>query len=418
MNRFVLYGRSIDAEFLGNFANADSKINVVYVERGDYFRAAKPDLLCNIGWTVQSTGGVRGLYIRYASDSERPCELLLNGKLVQKYAAFEGTHSAKAIDWRYQATVELSCGGNKLELQSMGGTPNIYEIAVGSTPHAEIPSVDGYYDMLHAERSPDVSRRSLVVSPNRFAGLVDAARGALRDHDTMTKLQSIAGLVVAAVGADSANGQAHIPWGGPLNGQRVRQYVFDRLMRIGIDAIIETGTYLGTSTAFFARQGVPVFTCESQERYFASAIAHLSGYSNIEMHLEDSRRFLARMATEDRNSFEYPFFYLDAHWYDDVPLSEEIRIIRSRWKNFVIMVDDFEVPGTDYGYDRYPNGLELSLEYLKREAVDLQGAAIMFPTAMASAETGMRRGTLVLTSECIYLEKLRGERALYRHEMD
>jgi hypothetical protein len=45
------------------------------------------------------------------------------------------------------------------------------------------------------------------------------------------------------------------------------------------------------------------------------------------------------------------FFYLDAHCGWEAPLVEELKIIFTKWTEAVVMVDDFQVPGTDYVYD-------------------------------------------------------------------
>jgi hypothetical protein len=39
-----------------------------------------------------------------------------------------------------------------------------------------------------------------------------------------------------------------------------------------------------------------------------------------------------------------PLFYLDAHWYDYWPLQDEVKTI-SKLSQFVILADDFKVPG-------------------------------------------------------------------------
>ena len=97
-----------------------------------------------------------------------------------------------------------------------------------------------------------------------------------------------------------------------------------------------------------------------------------------------------------------------------MPLADEINIIRRRWPRFMIMVDDFQVPAAGYYFDRYPSGLELTLDYLVREGVDLASMAVLFPTATSSAETSVRRGTLVLTSPELYEQSLSKERLLFR----
>jgi hypothetical protein len=50
------------------------------------------------------------------------------------------------------------------------------------------------------------------------------------------------------------------------------------------------------------------------------------------------------------------FFYLDAHWYDDV-LAEEFDLIAEHWARYVVMIDDFVVPhDPGYEYDTYAAG--------------------------------------------------------------
>ena len=50
------------------------------------------------------------------------------------------------------------------------------------------------------------------------------------------------------------------------------------------------------------------------------------------------------------------FFFLDAHGREHLPLREELEIILTHWREAIVMIDDFEVPGTDYGYDDYGPG--------------------------------------------------------------
>ena len=47
------------------------------------------------------------------------------------------------------------------------------------------------------------------------------------------------------------------------------------------------------------------------------------------------------------------------------PLRDELEIIFNSWSNSVVMVDDFQVPGTEYGYDDYGPGRVLNITYLE-----------------------------------------------------
>ncbi len=254
-----------------------------------------------------------------------------------------------------------------------------------------------------------------MVRPCEFRGLVDTARTVVTDPAAYSQLNRVVARVLTATRWDSENGFSRVAWGGgPMNGQRFRQKIFNRLMGLDVDAIVETGTYIGSSTAFFARQGVPVFTCELQEKYLGRAAAHLTEYPNVTMHLDDSRSFLRQLAADPAFRFQRPLFYLDAHWEEDLPLAEEIQIIIQRWPSFVIMVDDFQVPGTDYAYDSYSNGLELTLAYLERECVPLEDFAVLFPTLGPEAETGAKCGTLILLPPALYEQRMSADRTVFR----
>jgi hypothetical protein len=55
-------------------------------------------------------------------------------------------------------------------------------------------------------------------------------------------------------------------WGGPFNGQVFRRRIFDALRDMNFAAILETGTYLGTSAEYFEATGLPVFTVEGNPK--------------------------------------------------------------------------------------------------------------------------------------------------------
>src|SRR5690242_14042837 len=61
-------------------------------------------------------------------------------------------------------------------------------------------------------------------------------------------------------------------WGGPMNGQAGRvKLCRDLLASMQPAAIVETGTYRGTTTKFFAEFGVPVHTVDMDPRLHAFA---------------------------------------------------------------------------------------------------------------------------------------------------
>jgi hypothetical protein len=91
------------------------------------------------------------------------------------------------------------------------------------------------------------------------------------------------------------------------------------------------------------------------------------------------------------------FFYLDAHWEGDLPLQEEIEIIVKRFPEFLIMVDDFAVSGdSGYGFDDYGPGKMLALRDFPFHGD--RRTSVYFPTCSSEAETGSKRGCVVLAA--------------------
>ena len=113
------------------------------------------------------------------------------------------------------------------------------------------------------------------------------------------------------------------------------------------------------------------------------------------------------MAQASAHYFEKQlFFYLDAHWNDDLPLQEEIKIIFNNWPLSVIMVDDFKVPDDpDYIYDNYGIGKELSIEYL--DTLSYLNFSAFFPSKKGNSETGLKRGSVILVKDKDLVEKVK-----------
>jgi hypothetical protein len=105
-------------------------------------------------------------------------------------------------------------------------------------------------------------------------------------------------------------------------------------------------------------------------------------------------------------------FYLDAHWHSDLPLAEELRIIRDAWREYVIVVDDFQVPGDPgYHFDSYGRGKSLSITDFGAE-FERCGLEWFFPARSSAEETGFKRGCVVLAPRGGTAEKIRTLAAL------
>jgi hypothetical protein len=191
-------------------------------------------------------------------------------------------------------------------------------------------------------------------------------------------------------------------FGGPFNGQAGRQQIFrDLVDAFQFQAVVETGTFRGTTTAFIAQNtDAPIYTVELDLRMYHFAKLRLRDLGNVTVKCGDSRSFLKELIADPTVARSNVFFYLDAHWNDDLPLYEEFAIIAENWTDSVVMVDDFEVPGDDgYEFDDYGDGKKLCLDYLGASAVN--DWSTFFPSLESSGETGFRRGCVVLGSKSL-----------------
>ena len=191
------------------------------------------------------------------------------------------------------------------------------------------------------------------------------------------------------------------------NGQAFRKIIFrDLLNEFGFEAIFETGTLAGSTAGYMAKSAnVPIYTCELNERFFALAKMRLKDIPNIHFNLCDSREFL-KMMSEQVDRKARIFIYLDAHWALDLPLKEEIEIICTSWDTFVIMIDDFKVPGDNgYGYDDYGRGRSLTLENFGK-VFNKYGLIPFFPALSSADETCSKRGCVVLAKQGEISERL------------
>jgi hypothetical protein len=186
-------------------------------------------------------------------------------------------------------------------------------------------------------------------------------------------------------------------FGGPLNGQSGRREIFrEVLQKIPFQAIVETGTYRGTTTSFLHDVSrLPVYTIEAVPRFFYYSRERFRSYPGIHSALGDSRAFLQDLSRRPEFPKNYVFFYLDAHWQNDLPLAQELEIIAECWSDPVILVDDFEVPDDPgYRYDDYGEGKRLRLEYLPGNI--LSGFRLFWPVIRSYEETGLRRGCVII----------------------
>jgi len=185
-----------------------------------------------------------------------------------------------------------------------------------------------------------------------------------------------------------------------MNWQNERKKIVSHIItNSNIDAIVETGTFIGNTTGYLhIKYNLPVYTCELNHQFFLLSQSRLKDLKQVYFHNSDSRSFLKSL-TKSELAHSNIFFYLDAHWYNDLPLREEISIICKNWRNFAIMVDDFEVPGdSGYGYDDYGPGKALNLKHIE-DLLNEYKLKPFFPSINSENETGSKRGCVVLAPE-------------------
>ena len=188
------------------------------------------------------------------------------------------------------------------------------------------------------------------------------------------------------------------PFGTAMNGmtsrpEAIRQIIFS----LDIAKIVETGTYRGTTTEWFAQFGIPVETIEISYRFYAFSRQRLRNYKNVKLIRDSSISYLRDRVQDGSVSDASRLFYLDAHWLDYLPLKEELELIFANYSQSIVVVDDFKVEDDHgYGFDNYGEGKALTLDYVARCKVPPLFS--FFPATVSAEETGIKRGWVVLTA--------------------
>jgi len=134
--------------------------------------------------------------------------------------------------------------------------------------------------------------------------------------------------------------------------------------KYSLTVAVETGTFKGNTTTFFADLFPKVYSVEANKALYRSAKKEFADCDNLTLVHGSSADALPRILSTIRNA--RALFYLDAHWGDDWPLREELQAIAKTHRDrCVIVIDDFKVPGReDLPFDYYGNR-ECSLEYIQ-----------------------------------------------------
>lgn len=188
-------------------------------------------------------------------------------------------------------------------------------------------------------------------------------------------------------------------WALPMNSQAARTELTRQLIgQCKIARVIETGTFLGTTTEFFATFGLPVITAEFNPKAAAQARQRLGKWTNVDLREGDSVEILRALLTEPLDRDVPTLFYLDAHWEERLPLREEAEIVLANFPKAVLLIDDFAVPDDPgYSFDDYGPGKRLDLQYLLSGKIP--PVSVYFPSTPSSRENGARRGCVTVTAD-------------------
>lgn len=180
----------------------------------------------------------------------------------------------------------------------------------------------------------------------------------------------------------------------PFNGQIVRHSTIAKIIDdFKPNYCIETGTYLGSTTAYLAGYSTaPTFTIEIDRTTADKTIErHRRNYPGL-----DIRQIIGDSAVEIENVLKgispadnQILAYLDAHWLDAIPTKTELMKLVEWGGDWVAVVDDFQVPNDDgYSFDQYGDVI-----IGKNEVPRNLGIRTFVPAVSSSYETGARRGT-------------------------
>lgn len=185
-----------------------------------------------------------------------------------------------------------------------------------------------------------------------------------------------------------------------LNGQKFRKKIVTEIFeKISFKYVIETGTEYGFTTKYFSQFCENVLSIEKSKPIFKIAKKNLKNEKNVKLILNDSKNLKSILETENSDkkieNIDQIFFYLDAHSEDDYPLLDEISYIVNNYKNYILLIDDFEVPNDEnYGYDSY-RGKKLNIKFIRNLLT--KNEVIFFPKIPSHKETGRLRGYTIIS---------------------
>lgn len=112
-------------------------------------------------------------------------------------------------------------------------------------------------------------------------------------------------------------------------------------------AIVETGCFLGDTTAYLAAaySDTPIFTCDINAGAAKFTASRLRRNNHVTVKHCDS----PHLVTEVSEQHSRVIFFLDAHWDERWPLADELSAIHSG----IAVIHDFDIGHPRFDYDEY-----------------------------------------------------------------
>jgi hypothetical protein len=174
-----------------------------------------------------------------------------------------------------------------------------------------------------------------------------------------------------------------------LNGDIVVQKMIQKMVvENNIETVMETGTHIGHSTAFFGKLVKNVITIEINADWLSKAKNYLKDLINIRFFMGDSATVLKEELTKLNG--EKVFLFLDAHFNNDLALDRELKAIAESKVIPYIMIHDFKVPNRkDLGFDTW-DGKAYSLQNIEHMIKDIypQGYNFYYNQESVSGQRG------------------------------
>jgi hypothetical protein len=189
----------------------------------------------------------------------------------------------------------------------------------------------------------------------------------------------------------------------------------------GLTKAFETGTCLGSTTLWLREHFRHTYTVDvnnvfmgiAHDRFIAAGIRHIRGEehtsnamfgrlaggpeagNSITANIDDSAKSILKYKSNlwtQQDDGDGHFFFLDAHWNDHCPLLEELDAIAAAGIKPCIVIHDFQVPGTDFGFDRFPDsGYPFNLDAIAPRLDAIYGVGKWkrnYPTQVEGARRG------------------------------